>query len=570
MNNEEQIFINQLHIFANKEDVIIYLDLCNNILIKNNLFWESKSLKFAALEGEKLGLSLMIGNRKIIGIYREKNKLTIGLILPSEKMKIYLEHPSFIKKYDFSNQKNIENEPKFISFDFLLVQKNTTQNSFWENILKDNQECIEKELEKNYHAKSKNKQNYYFWKACAEIDYRNQLLATISIDANNIRQYEERNNEIEEDDEDYDYSFDPSRVDITTEQRSLDSLISRLKYDGIDMNPDFQRNNNLWSNENMGRLIESILLRLPLPAFYFDASDNENWLVVDGLQRLSTIQKFVVYADKEHKEYDNRLILNKLKILKDVSGDYNALSGTYKRRIAETQITVYLIKPATPIEVKYSIFHRINTGGLKLNAQEIRNSLNQKEKKGTEFLKKLSEESAFKNIVRVSDKRMQDKEIILRFLAFQIMETYDYKGSLGIFLDQTLAKLNTLEQKKYDELKDKFIKALQITENIFEEKSFSTNLNEDEKSTFNRALYDVVMYYFAQIDINQKENIIQQKENIIEDFVALFNDNDFNESITSSTGSIVKVNLRFQKIYDTLKKYYPPLKLWKNDKNTQN
>ena len=89
------------------------------------------------------------------------------------------------------------------------------------------------------------------------------------------------------------------------------NLIERLKFKEIDMNPDFQRHADLWDNPKMSRLIESILIRFPLPAFYFDASDEDRWLIVDGLQRLSAIKKFVV---------DKKLKLSGLEYLEDFKG----------------------------------------------------------------------------------------------------------------------------------------------------------------------------------------------------------------------------------------------------------
>ena len=75
---------------------------------------------------------------------------------------------------------------------------------------------------------------------------------------------------------------------------ALESLVRRLKYNEIDLTPEFQRNPDLWNRTKMSRLIESIILRLPLPIFYFDVSNNNKWVVIDGLQRLSTLKKFIV------------------------------------------------------------------------------------------------------------------------------------------------------------------------------------------------------------------------------------------------------------------------------------
>ena len=160
--------------------------------------------------------------------------------------------------------------------------------------------------------------------------------------------------------------FDPKQIDIQVQQTTMDNLIKRLRHDEIDLNPDFQRSANLWKNEIKCRLIESLLIKLPIPAFYFDATIDEKWLVVDGLQRLSTIKKFVI---------DKDLKLKKLEFVKELeTKSYDDLPRAYQRRLDEAPVTLYLIKPGTPKNVKYSLFYRINTGGLTLNPQEIRHS----------------------------------------------------------------------------------------------------------------------------------------------------------------------------------------------------
>ncbi|HNB99874.1 MAG TPA: DUF262 domain-containing protein, partial [Leptospiraceae bacterium] len=375
--------------------------------------------------------------------------------------------------------------------------------------------------------------------------------------------------EVENEEEEFeDYVFDPKDINISIEQRSLDTLISRIEYEEIDMSPDFQRNSNLWSDQMMSRFIESILLRLPLPAFYFDATDDKYWLVVDGLQRLFTIYKFVLL--KQEKE---RLRLSGLKILKDLNNKtYDELTGEYKRRIKECQATCNLIKPVTPAAVKYSIFHRINTGGLRLNNQEIRNALNQRMKgqqaEGPKLLKELAESKEFKEVIQISAKRMQDREVILRFIAFQIIPARDYKGSMRSFLDQAMEELNKRllnESKLKQELEQRFKSSLERAKFLFGEKAFS---RESERGSikFNRALFDVWGYYLSKLTIEQEKLLYKNKSKIVEEFNSLL-ETDFEETIASSTTSSANVALRFEEIYAILAKYIPDLNMeWKNDK----
>ncbi len=143
-------------------------------------------------------------------------------------------------------------------------------------------------------------------------------------------------------------------------------VIRMIDYQSILLHPEFQRN-LVWDPRRKSRLIESILIRIPLPSFYLDALNDENWSVVDGLERLNTLHEFL----------HNQFALSDMEFLGDIDGKrFSELPQAFQRRIEDTILSVYVIMPGTPPQAKFTIFRRLNTGGIVLSAQEIRHCTN--------------------------------------------------------------------------------------------------------------------------------------------------------------------------------------------------
>lgn len=341
--------------------------------------------------------------------------------------------------------------------------------------------------------------------------------------------------------------FDPKKIDITTKQMTLDLILKRLKNDEVDLETFFQRGMNLWDKTKQSRLIESILIRLPLPAFYFDGSDDNKWLVVDGLQRLSTFKNFILEKDPK-----KQLILQNLEYLTKYNDyTYEKLPRTLRRRIEEHEITVYIINKGTPNEVKFNLFKRINTGGLILTAQEIRQALNQGIP--ANFITELSELPEFK-YYKINPKRMLDKDFVNRFLAFYLFPYKDYRPDLDDFLNSAMAEIKNIS----NEIKLSFKISMIRVKKLFGEYAFRKRyeVNPDKKGRINKALFEVWSVSLAKLSKEEFNSISGKKDFLNKDFVEIMkNDKEFEKSISTSTGDPKNVKKRFETILSLLEKY---------------
>jgi hypothetical protein len=329
---------------------------------------------------------------------------------------------------------------------------------------------------------------------------------------------------------------------------SLDTLIKRIKNDEILLSPDFQRN-EVWNLRTKSRLIESLLIRIPLPAFYMDATDEEEWLVVDGLQRLSTLRDFVIEKDET-----KRLHLHDLEFLRNLNGySYDRLPRNYQRRIDETQVTVYLIEKGTPDTVKFNVFRRINTGGVPLSAQEIRHALNQGP--ATIVLKDLAGSPEFLDATerRIGNRRMQDRESVLRCLAFMIFPFDDYAHrELDDFLTKAMERLNVMAEAERASLKERFRRAMGAARDLFGENAFRKQELGDTRSRrlpINKALMETWMSHLDALSDAQISTLRKRKEQLNGAFNKLLEkDEAFVSAISQGTGKPEKVKRRFRSI----------------------
>ena len=342
-----------------------------------------------------------------------------------------------------------------------------------------------------------------------------------------------------------DKPFDPTLIKVETKIQSLDSLIKRIDRGSIQMNTEsyFQRRDDLWDRTKQSRLIESILIRFPLPAFFFDASDDNKWLVVDGLQRLSSIRNFAVLKS---------LSLYKMEFLTRLNGSkWDELTIDLQRSIEETQVVIHKIMPGTPTDVKFNIFKRINTGGLILESQEIRHALFQG--RPATFVLELAQTNEFKTATgnSISSIRMLDREFTTRFLSFYLLgvEKYGikkYGKDIDTFMSKAMAEINSKSEIELDSIKKAFQSAMKLANSIFQDEAFrKITEGYKRKPPINKALFDSISTQFALLDTISSDILLKNSEKFKKKLKQELSFNEeFFRSVSSGTGDKKKVNFR--------------------------
>jgi hypothetical protein len=271
--------------------------------------------------------------------------------------------------------------------------------------------------------------------------------------------------------------YDPDQIVIRRDNYSVFQVLKMITDGDLNLSPDFQRN-LVWDNIRKSRLIESVLLGIPLPVFYFAENRDGSFNVVDGLQRLSTLRDYTnngfnlknleyLKADCERKyfkeEPDKKI--NASQVLED----------KYTRRIERAQLVVNVIEAKSPLKVKYDIFKRINEGGRPLNSQEIRNCMANNDTRA--YLRELAKSQAFMKATggSVSDVRMDAQELVLRFTAFYLQRKDvigSYTGDMNSFLDNALEALNSQKSNEFNQIKTAFTIAMQNAYHLFGQHCF--------------------------------------------------------------------------------------------------
>lgn len=341
--------------------------------------------------------------------------------------------------------------------------------------------------------------------------------------------------------------FDPNKIRVKKIDLVVSNVMEKLKVGEIDLAPEFQRN-KVWDLARESRLVESLLIRIPLPVFYFDELPpeqgyDERYAVIDGVQRLTALEHFI--NDKS----DKGLRLKGLEVLTQLEGkSFDDLEPALKRRILSAQLVAYAIEHGTPPEAKLNIFKRINTGGLTLTPQEIRHAMNGNFAR--KFLEELVNTPEFIEAVgpmaaKQLSPRMADRECAIRFIAFIDGGVEQYRKSsadLDGFLNQAMIKVEAMPEPDRRALAARFRRSMHHAHECFGRLAFR---KPAAGGPLNKSLFEATAVALDARSDADLETLATRQAQLLVAYRAALEKPEVFASVTASTGDAKRVSCRF-------------------------
>jgi hypothetical protein len=287
--------------------------------------------------------------------------------------------------------------------------------------------------------------------------------------------------------------------------------------------PNFQRG-YVWNRVQASRLIESLIIQCPIPVIYLSQNSDETLSVIDGNQRLTSINLFL----------NNEFPLTGLATYPELEGlTYEELDPRFQRHIINRTIRCIAILKDTHPQIKFDVFERLNTGSVKLNAQELRHGVYTS--KLMTSVENLASKSLFKKLTSTgNDKRMKGDEMVLRY--FTLLERLqDYEKPMSVFLNKYAEDNRTMSITKVNQLSENFETNLNKCHLLYGDLAFKTFDSSLKRAKANTALFDAQMLSMNNLNPTLQKLEKINKKVVIEKLLELFGNEDFYDTITKAT-----------------------------------
>lgn len=338
------------------------------------------------------------------------------------------------------------------------------------------------------------------------------------------------------------------KVVLDKADRSLSELHRWYKSGRIIIDPEWQRN-YVWDSSRASKLIESFLLDIPVPVIYLAKTDSGKYEVIDGLQRLTSVFNF----------FDNKYKLQKLDLLNEYKGkSFQDLPNEIQNKLEDSILRSFELSDSHG-DIHFVVFERLNTGGIKLNDMEIRNCLYRGSLNS--LIKDLARNDNFKKAVNQKnfEKRMQDRALILRFLAFYERTHLKCTSGLKRFLNEFLDTYKDANEEKIVEYRRIFEKCMKACLTVFGENSFRLKSDIAKPGKFssgewakrpNAAIFQVIATSFCKYDLGQ---VTQKSDGIYESYLDLINsDPIWVDRVRRATGESTRLKYVFDTWFERL------------------
>ena len=305
---------------------------------------------------------------------------------------------------------------------------------------------------------------------------------------------------------------------IRQETRTVYEVVRRINKGFYVMNPDFQRD-IVWEEAQQSKLIESVIMRIPLPVFYLAEDEHGRMVVVDGLQRLSTFRRFL----------EDELVL-RLSHQRQLEGKrFSNLSPKLQNRVEDCNLIFYIIDSKVAESARLDIFERVNSG-VPLTRQQMRNSLYMG--RATRFLKREAETEIFLGATggSLKPKTMRDREFVNRFCAFRLLGVDEYRGDMDQYLATCLRRMNKMAHQDLDSLATDFHRGLDNNRLLFGKHAFRKHApGQGWRSVLNASLWDVMSTGLSRYSEDQSR---RESATLLDAFYELLANEEFNTAIT--------------------------------------
>ena len=362
------------------------------------------------------------------------------------------------------------------------------------------------------------------------------------------------------------FKVDRDALQIQKADFTVNSVIDKINRGKVNLRPSYQRE-YVWTVRTASKLVESLILNIPIPTMFFHETQSGKLEVVDGKQRLTSIWSFIQGKFPDGSPFK----LTGLEVYEDLNGKtFTDLHERFQETILDYPLNVHTISRSSQPDFVFEVFERLNMGATQLNEQELRNCIYQG--MYTDLLEDLVQNEHLLKIYKSKTPhlRMRDRELVLRYFAMLRTTPEGFFIPIKTWLNDEMRENKDMTPQDAAELHESFTRTIKLAYEIFGDCAFrpTSTVGKGKKVTesdvdglffrefftsgeINVALWDTLMFSLSKIDA---EKALSKKDSILAAWINLNNSNEFAKLTVSTPRSLVSRAELWQKALDKILK----------------